>query len=87
MASVLADTVTWRVAAPSETAPVPRLRSLVPANVKLPDQVWALLVESVIAPPLVLPSVVPLPMTSGPLPIADAALRLRRPALKVVPPV
>ena len=83
--SALDDTVTVRVA-PSDTAPVPRLRSLMPANVKSPDQVWALFDDSVIAPPLVLPSVPPA-MTSGPVPIAVAELRLRPPAFKVVVPV
>ena len=41
------------------TAPAPRLRSLVPANVKSLFQFWALLVERVIAVPLVLPMVPP----------------------------
>ena len=68
------------------TAPVPRLRSLLPAKVKSPLQFCALLVESVMAPPLVLP-IVPPEIVKAPLPRAEALLRLSCPAESVVPPL
>ncbi len=68
------------------TAPVPRLRLLAPANVKSPPQVCALLVESVIAAPLVLP-IVPPEIVNAPVPRAAALLMLSCPAERVVPPV
>ncbi len=46
--------------APSVTAPVPKVRLLVPRKVKFPPQVWVLLLLSVIVPPLVLSTVPPL---------------------------
>ena len=68
---VLAVTVSVRLA-PRTTPPVPRFREFVPVNVKLPFQVWALLVSSACASPLVLSSVPPA-MTSVPVPIAEFA--------------
>lgn len=72
---------------PSDTAPVPRLRSLpeVP-NEKSPFHVWALFVDEVIDAPEVLLIVPPL-ITKVPLPRAEALLMLRVPALnaKVFP--
>ena len=53
----------------------------VPANVKSPFQDWALLLESVIAPPLVL-SIVPPPIVKAPDPTAVALLILSCPALQ-----
>ena len=68
------------------TAPVPRLRSLVPAKVKSAFQFCALFVESVIAAPLVLP-IVPPEIVNTPVPRAAALLMLSCPAESVVPPV
>ena len=89
MVSVPANTLAVRALEPNATsAPVPRLRSYGPANVTVLFQSKTLFVESVIAAPLVLPSVVPAtPMKNFPVPIAVAELMLRRPALKVVSPV
>ena len=61
---LLDATVTVRLAL-MVTAPVPRLRSLGPAKVKSTFQFWALLVESVIAVPLVLPMVPPEMVKAG----------------------
>src|SRR5438309_1770728 len=71
---------------PRDTAPVPRFRFCVPVNVKSPFQTWALLVESVIADPVVL-SIVPPAMVNVPGPSALALFIFRVPALRVVPPV
>ena len=57
-----------------------------PAKVKSPPQVWALLVERVIAAPLVLP-IVPPEIVNLPVPRAAAALILSCPAESVVPPL
>ena len=57
-----------------------------PAKVKSPFQFCALLVESVMALPLVLPMVPP-EIVKGPLPRAEALLRLSCPAESVVPPL
>jgi len=79
-------TVTVRVAL-SVTAPVPRLRSLVPVKVKLLFQFCALLFVSVIAPPLVLLMVAAPEMVKAPVPRAVALLMLSVPVeLKVVMP-
>ena len=69
----------------SVTAPVPRFRSLVPVNVKLLFQFWALLVLRVSALPLVL-SIVPPEIVKVPVPSAEALLMFKVPALSVVPP-
>ena len=69
--SVFAVTVRMRLAL-SVTAPVPRFSELVPVKVKLPFQVWALLVRNDCASPLVLSNVPPA-MTSVPVPIAEFA--------------
>ena len=68
------------------TGPAPRLRSLVPAKVKLPFQFCALLVESVMALPLLLPRVPPA-IVKVPLPRAEALLTLSCPEVSVVPPL
>src|SRR5437763_1144592 len=47
--------------APKVTAPVPRFKLCVPVKVKSPFQTWALLVESVITPPVVLSIIALLP--------------------------
>ena len=72
-------------AAISVTAPVPRLRALLPTNAKFPPHVWALLLLSVIAVPLVLSMLPPL-MVSVPVPIALALLMSNSPVERVVPP-
>ena len=82
---LLDATVTVRLL-PIVTAPAPRFRSLVPANVKSLFQFSALLVESVIAAPLVLP-IVPPEIVKVPAPRAEALLMLSRPAESVVPPL
>ena len=68
------------------TLPLPRFKSFVPLKVKLAVQVWVLLVESVMAVPLVLSSVPPL-MVNMPVPIALALFMRSVPPLSVVPPV
>src|SRR5205823_1048548 len=70
--------------APSVTAPVPTLSALVPVNVKSPFQLWVLLLERVIDPPLVL-SIVPALIVKVPVPTAAALLMFRVPADSVVP--
>ena len=64
---------------------MPRIRLFVPVKAKSPPQVCALLLESVIAPPLVLSSVPPL-MIRVPVPTAVALLRLSVPAERVIVP-
>ena len=81
---VLAVTVTVRVAE-SVTAPVPISSGCVPVKVKLAFQLWGLLVVSVIAPAEVL-SIVPPEIINVPVPIAEALLMFKVPALKFVPP-
>ena len=68
------------------TLPVPRFRLFEPVKVKLPFQTSALLLLSVIAPPLLLLMVVPLAMVNVPVPSAAAPLMFNVPALNVVPP-
>ena len=68
------------------TAPVPRFRSPVPAKVKSPFQFCALLLERVLALPLVL-SIVPPLIRSIPLPMAVLLLIARVPALSMVMPL
>ena len=77
-------TVTVRVAFMA-TLPVPRFRSPAPVKAKSPFQLCALLVESVMADPLVLLSVPPL-IVSVPLPSVEALLIFSVPELSVVPP-
>ena len=79
-----AVTVTARVA-PSVTAPVPRFKSFVPTNAKSPFQLWALFVERVIAPPLVLFKEPPV-MTRVPFEMALALLIASVPEVTVVLP-
>ena len=74
------------VPAPSATPPVPKFKSLVPVNVKLPFQVCALLLESVIASAVVLSIVVPAAIEKLPVPKAVALLMFSVPAESVVPP-
>ena len=78
-------TVTARLA-PRVAVPVPRFRLFVPVKAKSAFQLWALLFERVIAPPLVL-SIVPPAMVKVPVPSAVALLMLSVPALSVVPPL
>ena len=68
------------------TAPVPIFRSLLPAKVKFPFQLSALLLVMVFALPLVLSSAPPL-MVSVPVPSAVALLSASVPALTVVAPL
>ncbi len=88
MVSVLALAVMVRVAL-MVTAPVPRLRSLVPVKVKLLFHAWTLFVESVRLEPLVLSSVAAaLEIVRVPVPSADALLNLSvPPPLTVNPPL
>ncbi len=81
--------VTVRTAAPSATAPAPRLSALDPVKVKLPLQVWGLLAVTVRAPPEVLSMVVPPAMESVPAvaPSAVALLMPSAPADSVRPPL
>src|SRR6202022_2213806 len=81
-------TVTVRLP-PRVTAPVPRFRLWVPVKVKLPFQTCALLLESVIALPVVLSMMALLPpaMVNVPVPSALALLIFSVPALIVVPPL
>ena len=85
---LLAFTVTVRLA-PKVTAPVPRFKLCVPVKVKLPFQTWALLVESVIAPPVVLSMTALLlaAIVNVPVPSALALLIFSVPAVIVVPPL
>ena len=71
---LLLPTVTVRVAFMA-TVPVPILRAFVPRNETSAFQFWALLLLSVIAPPLVLSRVPPLSV-SVPVPMAVALLIL-----------
>ena len=68
------------------TAPVPKLRGLVPVNIKSAFQFCALFVLSVMAAPEVL-SIVPADMVNVPVPMADALLMFSVPAFNVVPPL
>ena len=68
----------------SVTAPVPRLRLLLPPNVKSPAHDWVLLLVSVMAAPLVLSNVPPL-MVNRPVPMAVALLMSSVPADRIVP--
>ncbi len=68
------------------TAPVPRLRLLVPMKVKLEAHVCALLLLSVIGLPEVL-SIVPPLIVNVPVPTAVALLMFSFPADSVIPPV
>ena len=80
---VLARTATVR-SPDSETAPVPRFNDWVPTNWRLPDQVWALLVESArLATEL---SRLPPARVSGPDPRAAALPSESVPAESVTPP-
>jgi len=72
--------------APKVTAPVPIFKALVPPKLKLPFQVWALLLESVTGLPEVL-SMVPPEITKVPVPKAALLLMSRVPVLKVVVPL
>ncbi len=58
---------------------------MVPANVKSPFQLWALLLLSVIDPPLVL-SIVPPLMVNVPGPMAAALLIFNCPTVSIAPP-
>ena len=83
---LLAFTVTVRLA-PKVTAPVPRFKLCVPVKLKLPFHACALLLESVIAPAVVL-SIVPPLMVKVPVPSAVALLILTVvPFARVVPPL
>src|SRR5271166_5163308 len=53
------------------TAPLPRLRALLPPNVKLPLQYCTLFVARDTVAPTVLSIVVPAAIVSGPVPIAE----------------
>ena len=67
-------------------APLPKFRSPVPAKVKSPFQFCALLLERLMALPLVL-SIVPPLIRSIPLPMAVLLLIARVPALSRVVPL
>ena len=68
--------------------PFAKLRSFVPPKVKLPPQVTALAVLSVIAPPLLLSMVLPvLRVRAPPPPRAPTLFRCSAPAVSVVVPV
>jgi hypothetical protein len=83
---VFADTVRVRVAFIA-TAPVPRSRLFEHVKVKSLFQFCVLFVIRMRELPEVLSIVAAPPMTRGPVPMAEALLIRRVPALRVVPPL
>ena len=73
------------LSAANVTTPVPRFKSLLSANVKLPPQLPRLFVVNVKALPVLL-SIVPPLIVNLPEPIALALLMFKVPAFRTVPP-